>query len=118
VTAQSTQPPGLTDRCRDQQAAVEALLNLVSQHPTLPAAYVSVYVAKLNLQLDSPPDFEAWREVLEAPASDVRLHVTLSSVWLTVDTTVDGIPVHLSGFNLPVSYPQAQAPRDRSAVTA
>lgn len=118
MTEQPTQHPPSPDRCSDQRAAVQTLLDLVSQYPTLPAAFVSVYVTSLNLQLDSPSDFEAWREVLEAPASEVRLHATQSSVWLTVDTTADGVPVHLSGFNVPVSYVQAQAPRDRSAVAA
>jgi hypothetical protein len=112
--------------CRDQLAAVAALLDLLRQYDSLPAPYITVqqpmpehrFFPRLDLQLDTASQFEQWRSALEAPASNVELHATTSSTWLQVDTTFAGIGVHISGFNVPLTSVQAQAPRDRSAVTA
>jgi len=126
VTTETTQPAQLTGTCRDQLPAIAALLDLVRQHDGLPAPYITVqqpmpehhFYPRFDLQLDTPCDFEQWRSALSAPASNVKLHATTSSTWLCVDTTFEGIHVHLSGFNVPLTSVQAQAPRDRSAVTA
>ncbi|MFJ8049271.1 hypothetical protein [Streptomyces luteogriseus] len=126
MTTETTQPAQLTGMCRDQVSAVQALLDLIRQHDGLPAPYITVqqpmpeyqFFPRLDLQLDTPSHFEQWRSALEALASDVELHATTSSTWLQVATSFEGICVHLSGFNVPLTSVQAQAPRDRSAVTA
>lgn len=126
MTTETTQPAQLTGTSRDQLPAIAALLDLARQHRGLPAPYITVqqpmpeyrFFPRLDLQLDSPTHFEQWRVALEAPASAVELHATASSTWLQADTTFAGIGVHISGFNVPLTSVQAQAPRDRSAVTA
>jgi len=126
VTTESTQPPALTDRVIEQSAAVQALLNLIGKHPTLPAPYITVHgpmpetnaAAHFDLQLDSPSHFEEWRCALEAPTADVKLFFTASNVWLSIDTEYEGIRVRLSGFNVSLTALHAQAPRDREQVPA
>lgn len=126
TTETTTGSPGLTDRCIDQAKTALALLNLIRRHPTLPAPHITIHEpapsidrpSRLDLQLDTPADFEAWRAALYVAPGGVTLHLSASHVWLAVDTWHAGIRVHLSGFNVPLTAVHAQAPRDRSAVTA
>jgi hypothetical protein len=103
---------------------IQALASLAEQHPTLPEAYITVHTpfdswpGKVDLQLQAPQEFELWREALAIAPDNVSLHATRSSTWLAADGEHEGVRIHISGFNVPVSSVQAQAPRDRSAVTA
>ncbi|MFJ8791436.1 hypothetical protein [Streptomyces sp. NPDC102462] len=108
-----------------QLPAIQALSALAEQHPTLPAAYITVQEpapryntdARLDVQVDGPA-FEAWRTALGADPAAVVLHTTVSNTWLAVDTTYEGVRVHLAGFQGPLSRAQVDAPRDTTAVSA
>jgi hypothetical protein len=99
-------------------------MDLVDRHEQLPDAYITIHApfkgspARLDLQLDSPHDFEQWRGALAVPAADVKLHTTTSNTWLSADTTHEGVTVHLSGFYVPLTAEQLTAPRDRDEVAA
>ena len=126
TTETTTQQSALTDRIVEQTGAVLALLNLIRRHPGLAAPYITVHApmpeydapAKLDMQLDTPSDFEAWRSALAVDPSGVALHTSASSVWLAADTWHAGTRVHLSGFNVPLTRTHAEAPRDRDEVAA
>jgi hypothetical protein len=99
-------------------------MDLVDQHEQLPDAYITIHApfddwpSRLDLQLDSPHDFEQWRSALAVPAADVKLHTTTSNTWLSADTAHQGVTVHLSGFYVPLTHAQLNAPRDTSEVAA
>ncbi|MGI5443354.1 hypothetical protein ACQEV4_40270 [Streptomyces shenzhenensis] len=108
-----------------QLPTIQALAAFAEQHPTLPAAYITTHepipehyvAARLDVQVDGPA-FEAWRIALGADPAAVVLHTTASNTWLAVDTTYDGVRVHLAGFQTPLTADQLNAPRDTTAVSA
>ncbi|WP_030682135.1 hypothetical protein [Streptomyces cellulosae] len=110
---------------RDQRAAVHAIADLMAQHETLPAAYITIHdhyaggsLSKVDMQFEGWQEFEAWRTELEIPPADVELHVTVSNAWLSADTSHKGIRVHLCGFGLSLSAAEFNAPRETSEVAA
>lgn len=89
----------------EQATAITALTGLCETYGRLPAAYITVnttHGSRLDLQLDGPNDFEAWREALNAPAGLVSWHVYNASVWISVDAEFHGAKIRLSGHNVPV----------------
>jgi len=90
----------------EQQPAIDALMALTALFGSLPPAYITVTDTAGNhvaLQLDSPHDFEVWREALRIPPGSVSWHVFNASVWISASTEVYGAVVGLSGHNVPVS---------------
>ncbi|MFF7067355.1 hypothetical protein [Streptomyces pseudovenezuelae] len=126
MTTQTTQPPAVTDQVVEQQAAVRVLLDLIGQHPELPAPYIVIHTpsvgyqepARLNLQLDDPHSFEQWRRTLDIQPSGITFHTTASYSWLAVDFQRDGVSLHLVGFTATLPAQRAHEPRDRNEVSA
>lgn len=126
MTTQTTQPPNTTDQAIEQQAAVQVLLDLISQNPSLPAPHVIVHApfarhqepARLNFQLDGSHVFEQWRRALDVPTNDVAFYTTSSNSWLAVDFEREGVRIHLVGFTAPLPAQRAHEPRDRGQVSA
>jgi hypothetical protein len=122
VTTETTAPPA--SPISGQRAAVQALMDLVDQHEQLPDAYITIHAplvgvpVRLDMQLDTPHDFEQWRSALAVRAADVKLHTTTSNTWLSADTTHQGVTVHLSGFYVRLTAEQLNAPRGTSEVAA
>lgn len=121
MTTDSTPP----ERFISQQGSLARLLvDLVQRFGELPAAYITMHTpfedlpVNLNLQLDTPHAFEAWRAALDIPSDAVTLHSTTGLKWVKVRGHYQDVPVVLSGTNVPLTDVQVQAPRDRSAVTA
>ncbi|MFF9129159.1 hypothetical protein [Streptomyces sp. NPDC014806] len=114
-----------TAQLGDQARAVQVLAALAAQHPTLPAAYITVHAplpehnvgARLDVQLDGS-EFEAWREAIDADPASVVLHTTISNTWLSVDTVRDGVRLHLAGFVATLTAKQLAAPHRLEAVNA
>ncbi|MFR9796182.1 hypothetical protein ACL02U_09800 [Streptomyces sp. MS06] len=122
MTDEITQP---TVRPISEQApAAEALAELIGMFGDLPGAYVTIHrpclsqSARLGLQLDSPVAFEAWRTVLAIAPADVALHASAESVWLSADGVFRGVPVHLTGFEVPLTAEVASTPQAAEAVSA
>jgi hypothetical protein len=126
VTTETTEQPPPTDQCGEQLTAVQVVLDVIHRHPTLPAPFITVHppmprlnsAARLDFQSESPFGFEGWRVALGIPPTDVRLHTSASNVWLSADIEHQGVRLHLTGFNVPLTAVHAQAPRDRSEVPA
>ncbi|MFI1091830.1 hypothetical protein [Streptomyces sp. NPDC020917] len=58
-----------------QANALRSLLRLAELHPELPGAYVvshNIDADRIDVQLDNPSSFEAWREALTASPASVR----------------------------------------------
>lgn len=83
----------------DQRAAFAAMDRIIETHPDLPSAFITlphVTPSEVEVQAQSFAAFEAWREALGVPASDVRpgncapkrLHIELK-------TEVDGVTVRV-----------------------
>ncbi|MFI1021303.1 hypothetical protein [Streptomyces olivaceus] len=125
MTTEST--PQAVGRISEQLPAIQALASLAQQHATLPEAYITLHApmpehgfpGKVDLQMQSAQEFEVWREALGIDPDSVALHATLSSTWLAADGHHQGVTVHISGFNIPVTRLQADEPRDTTeAVSA
>jgi hypothetical protein len=107
-----------------QGSPARLLVDLVQRVGELPAAYITMHTpfedlpVSLNLQLDTPHAFEAWRAALDLPSDNVGLHSTSGLKWVEVRGRYQDVPVILSGVNVPLTDVQITAPRDRSAVTA
>lgn len=90
----------------EQRPAVDALVRLAAMFGTLPPAYITVTTTARNqvdLLLDSPHDFEVWREALGVPTDSVSWHVHSGSVWIAAAIEVHGAVVKMSGHGVPVS---------------
>ncbi|WP_405543999.1 hypothetical protein OG478_23045 [Streptomyces phaeochromogenes] len=119
MTTETTQPatqftapdPG---QIVEQTATVEALIALIKMFPSLPRPYVTIYASGtegFNLQLDHPSHFEAWRTSLQLPTNPIRLSASGGSVWLDASGVFRGVPFSLSGFRVPLTREQAEAPQ-------
>lgn len=100
-----------------QQQLFDALGNLMAQYPRLPEAYITIHETGLtggwvDMQLDSPWAFEAWREALEIQPAQISLHVYSGNQWMSGDAYHMGVRIHISGFHVPVTPEQVAAPRD------
>jgi len=126
ITEQATRftapDPGQID---EQTAVFEALLALKEMFPALPRPYITIYSSGsegFNLQLDHPSHFEAWRTALQLATDPIRLNASGGSVWLDVPGVFRGVPFSLTGFCVPLTREQAEAPQavreESSAVAA
>lgn len=121
MTAETTFPKPPISR---QGAPARLLINLVGEFGALPSAYITVHTpfedlpVSLNLQLDTPHAFEAWRAALDIPPADVDLNATSSLKWLSARTVYQDVPLYLSCMHVPLTDVQAGAPRDRAEVAA
>lgn len=79
-----------------QQRAFEAALTIAGKHPKLPAAYTTVHTAgtRIDFQLGSLADWEAWREALATKGEDA-FNLGTGDLLLTFDTVVGGYEVHV-----------------------
>jgi hypothetical protein len=102
------------------------LAALIEQFETLPDAHITVHApfraipARLDLQLSTPQEFEAWREALLISTNVVQVHATVSYAWLAADTDFGGVKVHIAGFGVALTPEDAVAERTvtPAAVTA
>ncbi|MFF3643434.1 hypothetical protein [Streptomyces sp. NPDC002564] len=110
----------------EQQQAVTALAAMIQTFASLPDAHITVHTpfrstpARLDLQLSTPQEFEAWREALQISPDMVSLHATVSYAWLAADTRFSGVKVHVAGFGVALTPEDAVAERTivAPAVTA
>ncbi|MCX5201091.1 hypothetical protein OG897_06390 [Streptomyces sp. NBC_00237] len=117
ITQTTSQPEQRT--LAAQAPAIGVLVSLVSQYGHLPLPYITFRTTlKLDFQVDSVAAFESWREALGIDPSAVSLHVTEAHAWLAADTTIHDIPVHISGFGVPLSPEQNVLQQTALAVTA
>jgi hypothetical protein len=118
VTTSSQTPPA--QRVAELAPITEALSALIAEFAELPRPYVILHTTStgIGLQLRSPADFEAWRGALGAPAAGVELHVFNASMWLETSGEFRGVRYVLSGFGVPLSDEQLEAPRGTEAVAA
>ncbi|MGW2934820.1 hypothetical protein ACWDA7_23855, partial [Streptomyces sp. NPDC001156] len=72
----------------EQADALALLLSITQEFSHLPAGYLKIHEpmysfgARIGIQLQSSATFEQWREALELPAADVKLHTSPQFVWL------------------------------------
>lgn len=83
----------------DQRRALAALDRIVELHPNLPAAFITlsyVHPELVDVQAQSWPALEAWREALNVPSFEVRPG-NCEPEWehLEFKTVVDGAPVRV-----------------------
>lgn len=110
-----------TPRTLAQQAlAAEAVVGLTQMFGHLPAPFLTihtVYTAAVDLQLDTPQEFETWRTALQIAPDTVTLHVFQGSTWLGAEGVFRGVQLHLTGHNLPLTVVQAASARDGQTVS-
>jgi hypothetical protein len=108
----------------EQLPAIESLAALAGMLGHLPGAYFTmhhVFANRLDVQADSPADFEVWREALQVPAETVELHTYKGGTWLKARTTFHETEVELTSHGLLIdpddakSTPQQDAERRRAA---
>lgn len=122
MTTETTEPVAeATAPISGQRTGVQALAALIDQFESLPDAHITIHQpfrgshAKLDLQLQTPLDFEVWRTALQIAPETVALHVTISFAWLAADHRFDGVPVHITGFGVPLTPEQAAEQRTMQA---
>ncbi|MEV6105751.1 hypothetical protein AB0M28_13690 [Streptomyces sp. NPDC051940] len=85
----------------DQADALDVLVALTERFPGLPAPYITLNTvyrpARIELQLRTPAEFEAWRDALGADAEQVALHPHCQGSWLAVEVQHLGFQVRLTG---------------------
>jgi hypothetical protein len=128
VTTEITRPAHTDDAeptISEQQAALQAMASLSSVFGSLPGAYLMIHApympglpTRIGMQLNSPQAFEQWREVLQIPSMAINLHTKDDGSWLSADIDTYGVPLHLTGFGVPLTADQAFEPRDTSEVAA
>ncbi|MFE6482432.1 hypothetical protein ACFVGN_05755 [Streptomyces sp. NPDC057757] len=109
-----------------QGSAIQVLADLVGQHPDLPAAYITIREpwqgapSRLDLQLDTPTEFERWRTTLDIPSADVDLEPYGRASWVTVPAVREGIKMVLSAHGILITDDMLTAPRtvDATEVSA
>ncbi|MFE9764658.1 hypothetical protein ACFYPC_09025 [Streptomyces sp. NPDC005808] len=105
-----------------QRSAIQVLADLTVEHPELPAAYITIRApwqgepSRLDLQLDTPTEFEQWRTALGIPSADVVLEPYGRGSWVTVHTVHEGISVTLSAHGILITQDMLTAPRTVDAV--
>ncbi|MFB7285494.1 hypothetical protein [Actinacidiphila glaucinigra] len=107
----------------DQAREIVALAGIAAEFADLPSAYITLNdvpgARNIDLQLDTPYDFEVWRVALGIDPQTVALRVGGMDAWLSTDVEYRGVSVHLAGHGIPVAREQETEPRElRSAVAA
>ncbi|MFD9369612.1 hypothetical protein ACFWA6_18235 [Streptomyces sp. NPDC060020] len=94
----------------EQAPTINALAALAAAYGHLPVPYITVQTTgpAVDLQLDCPADFEAWRSALGVAPAAVTLHAYAGQTWLATNTLFRGIKVVLSGHGLPITVEQAR----------
>ncbi|MBP5883134.1 hypothetical protein QBA57_28800 [Streptomyces scabiei] len=86
-------------RLADQRQAIAALDRITELHPDLPAMRISLdYISprSVDVQAQSWPALEAWREALNVAPSEVRPgNCAPEREHLQFETEVDGVPVRV-----------------------
>ncbi|MGW2985424.1 hypothetical protein [Streptomyces goshikiensis] len=92
----------------EQAPAVTALAALVETFGHLPAPYIVVHTAltAVEIQLNTPQEFEAWRSALGVAPAVVTLHAYSGATWLAAETRFRGVALKLSGHGLNVTAEQ------------
>ncbi|MFJ4990018.1 hypothetical protein ACIP9H_40260 [Streptomyces sp. NPDC088732] len=115
-------PPRLT--MGDQAREIVALAGLAAEYADMPAAFITVSdvpgALHIDLQLDSPQDFEVWRAALGIDPQSVLLRLSGRDSWLSTEAgEYRGVSVGLAGFGVELTREQADEPRElRAAVAA
>lgn len=102
ITAETRQP-WQAHTMSDLRPVAAAIATLVEMFGTLPAARFNAHAhldARLDLAVDVPADFEAWRVALQVPADTVDLRTYAGDTWLVLEATVAGVAVQLCGYGL------------------
>ncbi|MVO87895.1 hypothetical protein GPA10_24840 [Streptomyces sp. p1417] len=109
----TTQPARSIPPLSEQRPAVEALATLVEMFGSLPGGYITIHTrpfggpVRLELQFDSPQDFEQWRTCLRIAPADVVLVASPGYTWLSAVGRCRGVDVEITGFGVPLTYKQA-----------
>lgn len=122
VTTEITEPATQAEAPKPPQTselvpAAEALVELACMFGRLPRPYVMFHTSyvRIDLQLDSPAGFEAWRTALQIAPGDVQLKEFQGNTWLAADGVYRGVPVWLTGHGLSLSAEAVEAPQAVSA---
>lgn len=104
----------------DQASAINALTGLVETFGHLPTPYITVHTTStaVDIQLNAPQEFEAWRSALGVAPAVVTLHAYSGSTWLAASALFRGVELRLSGHNLSVTVEQVREPRDLNTHAA
>lgn len=85
----------------NKQAAAYAVLSALTQtHGHLPAPYVTVHTygtTTVDLQLNTPQEFEAWRSALLVPTESVDIKSGSGRSWLAANAVFHGVALRLAG---------------------
>jgi hypothetical protein len=102
----------------EQLPAIESLAALAGMLGHLPGAYFTMhhlFANRLDVQADSPADFEVWREALQVPAETVELHTYKGGTWLKARTTFHGTEVELTSHGLLIDPDDAKSTPQQDA---
>lgn len=92
----------------DMAASAAAVSALVGKHPLLPAAILAAEEHKVVVHLHGGfADFEAWREALHVPSTDVQFQPRDDGSAMRAETRFAGAAVTLIGYSGPL--PQTAA---------
>ncbi|MFG2307626.1 hypothetical protein ACGFS9_02885 [Streptomyces sp. NPDC048566] len=100
-----------------QLSSLQLLLDWAAQKPELPAGYITVNrpyrggPAMLDLQLNTPSEFEQWRAALGIAPARVSLHPRGRGSWVEASTVIDGIRVTVAAHGILLTEDQLSAPR-------
>lgn len=95
----------------EQLPAIQSLAALASTFSALPAAYIvvsGVCLDRFDLQVETPADFEVWREALQVAPEAVEFHSYGGGSWLELRTVFHGTRVHVTGHGLYVGVEVAK----------
>lgn len=109
-----------------QRSTIQLLNDLATQHPELPAAYITVNQpwhgrpSSMDLQLQTPTDFEQWRIALGIAPARVSLHSHGRGSWVEAGTVLESIRISISSHGILITEDQLAAPRtvEAAEVTA
>ncbi|MFF5773893.1 hypothetical protein ACFY8V_32650 [Streptomyces californicus] len=109
-----------TRTLRGQGSPVRLLMQLLTDHPELPAAEFhmsAIYPDRLDVSVhDDMGAFEAWREALGLARPIDRTRDRM--FWVVIDGLVDDVPVRLTGFASEALVEEYMAADDSERVAA
>ncbi|WP_030569724.1 hypothetical protein [Streptomyces aureocirculatus] len=94
------------------QPAAQALVGLTEMFGHLPMSDVILRAAprEIVLRPPSPDAFEQWRAALQITPDSVSLRAFGGCAWLQADGVFQGVAVHMSVHDLPLTEEQAETP--------
>jgi hypothetical protein len=109
-------------RVADLAPVTEALSGLVAEFAELPRPYVYLFTTRpvIGIQVSDPSHFELWREALVVSAAEVTLNASEQggSAWLDASGHYRGVEIILTGYGVPLSWEQVEAPRGVQVAAA